>query len=111
MSMSISGLGSLFSDPIGPSPQQQPGVDPKDRAADTNAGRESRHGHAAAASASEAGTPGAADPEMWSLLTADERSFYLRSAVRGPATYAPGANPSPEPSAGHRLGGRIDLRI
>ncbi|MEM7414288.1 MAG: hypothetical protein AAF389_02260 [Gemmatimonadota bacterium] len=109
MSMSISGLSPRLPDPIG-SPNRQAGVDPNERPA----GGQERAGSeqvGARPAADLSRTPQAADPEMWALLSQEERGFYLRHAVTGPATYDPAASSNDSPAPGHRLGGRIDLRI
>lgn len=57
------------------------------------------------------GVSAAVDPELWQLLSTEERVFYLRSAATGPLTYGPDAHQQASPSPGSRLGGRIDVRI
>lgn len=106
MSMSISGLGAHLPDPIGPN---RHGVDPKERPV----GAEERAGSTQvdARPSDPARAPQAADPEMWALLSQEERGFYLRHAVMGPATYDPASPANESPGPGHRLGGRIDVRI
>lgn len=53
--------------------------------------------------------PQGVDPELWSILTPDERAFLAKSWLLGPVTYGPGAV-APVWSHFH-LGSRIDLRV
>jgi hypothetical protein len=53
--------------------------------------------------------PQGADPELWSMLTPEERAFFARAWLMGPVTYGPGASTSPWPQV--HLGGRIDMRV
>jgi len=50
------------------------------------------------------------DPDLWRLLSADERVFYARNALTGPITYGPGESQEASASPRSRLGGRIDVR-
>lgn len=50
----------------------------------------------------------AADPALWSVLTDDERAFFLDSASLGPVSYGRGGATSQPASA--PLGQRIDVR-
>jgi hypothetical protein len=62
---------------------------------------------APAAAGSLAAPPGAS-PALWSLLTAEERSFFFEQAALGPSTYKPGGRPAE--SAPAPLGQRLDVR-
>jgi len=53
--------------------------------------------------------PPGTDPELWTILTAEERSFFSRASAMGPLTYGPGAPASTNAPA--LAGGRIDLRV
>jgi hypothetical protein len=75
-------------------------------------------GAAAPAGAPAAEPPAGTDPELWSVLTGDERAFFARAASTGPLTYgrisagvhALQGNPlAGAPLAGAR-GGRLDVR-
>jgi len=48
------------------------------------------------------------DPQLWEMLSVDERVFYQRNALTGPLTYTPSEGSSGSP--GTRLGGRIDVK-
>lgn len=121
MSLSIGGLGAHLPEPIGPTRGDSVGPTrggPNDPgAADGAVGRDraeraaTQHASDTVATSTSPAPTGAADPEMWALLSSEERSFYLRHALQGPATYDPSVpNPNAETS-GARLGARIDLRI
>jgi hypothetical protein len=52
--------------------------------------------------------PDGVDPELWSLLTTEERTHFSRFAAMGGVTYGPGAaRPSMPPASGQRF----DLRV
>lgn len=60
--------------------------------------------------ASEASTlrpPKGTDPELWKVLTADERAFFARDEAMGPLSY--GTRIAQNPSMPAR-GGRLNLR-
>jgi hypothetical protein len=42
---------------------------------------------AGAPSALSVEAPAGTDPELWSVLTADERSFFAKASALGPLTY------------------------
>ncbi len=55
-----------------------------------------------------ASAPPGTDPELWSVLTGEERAFFARVGTMGPLTYgrmtaAPAASPS-------MRGGRLDVK-
>ncbi len=56
-----------------------------------------------------AAAPSGTDPELWSVLTTEERSFFAKVGTMGPLTYgrmmqAPNAPPSIR-------GGRLDIKV
>jgi hypothetical protein len=53
--------------------------------------------------------PPGTDPELWSVLTTEERVFYARSQALGPLTYGRDEVHSAQESIGR--GGRLDLRV
>jgi hypothetical protein len=53
--------------------------------------------------------PAGTDPELWSILTTEERAFYARSHTLGPLTYGRDESHSSRESIGR--GGRLDLRV
>ena len=53
--------------------------------------------------------PQGTDPALWSVLTAEERSFFARARAMGPLTYGRGSSSDDIP--GVRLGGRIDVKV
>ena len=56
-----------------------------------------------------ADAPQGTDPQLWSVLTSDERTFFARARAMGPLTYGPGSgsNNVNAPAAG----GRLDIRF
>lgn len=53
--------------------------------------------------------PAGTDPELWAVLTPEERSFFSRMSAAGPLTYGRQAAISPTQAPLAR-GGRIDVR-
>jgi hypothetical protein len=53
--------------------------------------------------------PPGTDPELWSVLTTEERAYYARAQALGPLTYRPGAANAAREAVGR--GGRIDIRV
>lgn len=58
----------------------------------------------AAASIAPAGT----DPELWSVLTSEERQFFEKAQSLGPVTYSPRTAPA---DTSMPRGSRLDLRV
>ncbi len=54
--------------------------------------------------------PAGSDPKLWSVLTAEERSYFRRMAELGAVTYAPGQRAAQPPAAAAPLGNRVDVR-
>jgi len=52
--------------------------------------------------------PPGTDPDLWSVLTADERRFFARAKTLGPVVYTPGKLGLAE--IGLQRGGRLDVR-
>lgn len=52
--------------------------------------------------------PAGSDPALWSVLTAEERAFFIRQAAMGPVTYGPSR--ASTPVADLPTGQRIDVR-
>lgn len=53
--------------------------------------------------------PRGTDPQLWNVLTSEERTFFARARAMGPLTYGPGAQRGGP--AGPARGGRVDIRI
>jgi|SRR5690625_2166434 len=53
--------------------------------------------------------PPGTDPELWSVLTTEERAYYARAQSLGPLTYGRSEVVSAHESIG--LGGRLDLKV
>ena len=54
--------------------------------------------------------PPGTDPELWQVLTAEERTFFARARSMGPLTYGPGSARD-QNMPGIMQGGRIDVRV
>lgn len=54
--------------------------------------------------------PPGTDPALWSVLNAEERSFFARIRTMGPLTYGPGTSPASD-ATGALQGGRLDVRV
>jgi hypothetical protein len=63
-----------------------------------------------AASALPAEAPPGTDPALWSVLSADERSFFAKSQAMGPLTYGRKMAERMEPTLPAVQGGRLDIR-
>jgi hypothetical protein len=59
--------------------------------------------------------PAGTDPKLWSVLTSDERAYFMKSESTGPLTYgrvmSPGADGQQAPALHARRGARVDLRV
>lgn len=66
-------------------------------------------GHAATQNTVPAEAPAGTDPTLWSVLTADERNFFAKTAALGPLTYGriKAASHAAPPAA---RGVRLDVR-
>ena len=54
--------------------------------------------------------PAGTDPELWKVLTTEERSFFARMGNSGPLTYGRQAVVASGPQAPMVRGGRLDVR-
>jgi hypothetical protein len=55
--------------------------------------------------------PAGVDPNLWQVLTADERTHFSRLSSMGPLTYGRGMAQSSAPQAPAVRGARLDIRI
>ncbi|MBI2795779.1 MAG: hypothetical protein HYX65_03635 [Gemmatimonadetes bacterium] len=59
--------------------------------------------------------PAGTDPKLWSVLTSDERAFFMKAEPTGPLTYgrimSPTIDGQPAPALHARRGARVDLRV
>lgn len=55
-----------------------------------------------------ASAPPGTDPELWSVLTGEERAFFARVGTMGPLTY--GRMTSPAAASPSMRGGRLDVK-
>jgi hypothetical protein len=65
---------------------------------------------AGAPSALSVEAPAGTDPELWSVLTADERSFFAKASALGPLTYGRISAAAAQPAPPAARGGRLDVR-
>ena len=57
--------------------------------------------------------PPGTDPELWAVLSADERTFFAKAGAMGPLTYGrmmAGGQYTPASPAAYARGGRIDVK-
>ena len=55
--------------------------------------------------------PAGTDPELWSVLSADERVFFAKLGAMGPLTYGRVLSQAQQPSAPTARGGRLDVKV
>jgi hypothetical protein len=64
-----------------------------------------------AASALPVEPPAGTDPELWSVLSAEERGFFAKAGAMGPLTYGRMMNDgATQPALPAVRGGRLDIR-
>jgi hypothetical protein len=54
--------------------------------------------------------PTGTDPELWSVLTNDERTYFAKLGAMGPLTYGRVLSGHLQPSTPHVRGGRLDVK-
>jgi hypothetical protein len=54
--------------------------------------------------------PPGTDPELWSVLSADERGFFAKAGAMGPLTYGRMTTAQAAPTVPALRGGRLDIR-
>jgi hypothetical protein len=64
----------------------------------------------ASAAAMPAHPPAGTDPDLWSVLTNDERAHFARLGAMGPLTYGRVLSGHMAPPAMQARGGRVDVR-
>ena len=78
------------------------------RPAPTNGGETAQRVDSAGSAAEASAAPDGVNAELWSVLTQQEKQFFLQQSELGSLTYAP-TRSSPQ-SAGAPRGQRIDVR-
>jgi hypothetical protein len=63
-----------------------------------------------AASALPLDAPAGTDPELWSVLSSEERGFFAKSGAMGPLTYGRIMQQGAQPVPPAVRGGRLDIR-
>ena len=114
--MSIQSLGGINEPPVViPRTPQPGGLDeaPGQKAAEplapaSLAEKEASPGGTASAEGLPVEAPPGTDPDLWSVLTADERRYFARARSLGPVVYSPGKLGLAE--VGLQRGGRLDVR-
>ena len=107
MSISTNALGSALPDPIGTR---------RDEPLETTERRRAPSAPADSTTTADlfAPTEGPVDngvePELWALLSNEERAWYLRGAISGPATYDLRSSNGAAADKAARLGARLDVR-
>jgi hypothetical protein len=112
--MNLNGIGASLSGirPLQPDPRLRPETERAAQGtahpAGTPALREPAAAQAAAMALPVAPPPGT-DPELWSVLSHEERAFFAKVGAMGPLTYGRmmGSTPTEIPTA---RGGRLDVR-
>ncbi len=66
---------------------------------------------APAASSLPAQAPPGTDPELWSVLTGEERAFFAKVGAMGPLTYGRMLGAQPAANAPMARGGRLDVKV
>lgn len=54
--------------------------------------------------------PQGTDPELWSVLTQDERTYFAKLGAMGPLTYGRVLSGQMQPAAPSARGGRLDVK-
>lgn len=118
--MTISGINSPLNDPRAARIDDRAAQGVRDQAAATSTSRPRpatsdvapARPSSRVANAVPVEAPAGTDPELWSVLTSEERAFFARASTQGPLTYSRLMAPqhSPAPAALPR-GGRMDVRV
>lgn len=116
--MSLTGIGTYAprSTPLRPA---TPGIGgrveqgrpaPAQQAQQQPALRQIGNSAAPAAATLPAEAPQGTDPELWSVLTGEERAFFARAGSLGPLTYGRATAAAQAPTPPAVRGGRLDVR-
>lgn len=55
--------------------------------------------------------PSGTDPELWNVLSSEERVFFAKLGAMGPLTYGRVLSQAQQPSAPSARGGRLDVKV
>ncbi|MBL8982435.1 MAG: hypothetical protein JNL26_09655 [Gemmatimonadetes bacterium] len=106
--MSINGIRSPYTPAA---PRQAPAVRPETaRPLPPGAGTRETTAPVAPTTTSSVAAPPGTDPELWTVLTPDERAYFARLGAMGPLTYGrvlSGQSPAPTPAS---RGVRLDVK-
>jgi len=103
---------------VQPNRQQQPAnpsapdarIDPRRAPATIPAPTAPNAPHGAAAAVPVQAPPGT-DPELWNVLSAEERVFFAKLGAMGPLTYGRVLSQAQQTSAPTARGGRLDVKV
>ncbi len=109
--MSINGVRGPYSPitqrPVAPSTSQTEAARAKQVARPQPAGAPKAPVSPAAVSVQP---PAGTDPELWTVLTPDERSYFAKLGAMGPLTYGRVLSGQMQPPAPSVRGGRLDVK-
>ena len=112
--MSISALTSRFPETI-PAPADGRGTHVREQTRTETVPVPATSRGSIATPALSAHPPAGTDPKLWSVLTSDERAWFLKAEHTGPLTYgrvmSASANGANAPVLQARRGARVDLRV
>ena len=106
--MSINGVGG----PIGTYPPRPATPGRAEQAPVARAGVPARAQPSATPAAAPVSVtpPPGTDPDLWTVLTADERSYFAKLGAMGPLTYGRVLSGQMQPPAPSVRGGRLDVK-
>lgn len=108
--MSINGINGVALPPsIRPGPAGDAEREKSSQAIQTPTSNSPAAANSGAASVLPAEAPAGTDPALWSVLTAEERSFFAKASSIGLLTYSP--RRSANAGTATIRGGRIDLKV
>ena len=109
--MSINGVrgpyGTITQRPVAPNAAQTEAARAKQVARPQTVAAPAAPAHAAGVSVAP---PPGTDPELWTVLTPDERSYFAKLGAMGPLTYGRVLSGQMQPPAPSVRGGRLDVK-
>jgi hypothetical protein len=109
--MSIYGVRGTIPGRVGGTPAERPRVEQQPATVRPNAPRPLGSAPAPVAPAGVPATPPpGTDPELWSVLSTDERQYFARLGAMGPLTYGRVLSGAINPATPSVRGGRLDVK-
>lgn len=111
MSLGIPGISNL---PGGLGPLGSPtrtGGGREAEAARTDADPRRAESVATGRNTASSNVPPGTDPELWAVLTTEERAHFTRLRSMGPLTYSTSSSAGPQQPSQARRGVRLDVRV